>query len=234
MGAMLLAAPAVAEEAEEQEPSPVELTTDEERLAYAIGLNMSRTVLQIFGERRDEIESDVLVEAMRDGLLDRAPAMTEEEVRSTLQTWQQAEMQRQQEAQQEAAGGNLERSQEFLEANLSEEGIQVTDSGLQYRVIEEGAGESPGPDDHVQVHYEGRLINGNVFDSSFQRGQPATFPVGGVIPGWTEALQIMKPGAKYELFIPPNLAYGAQGAGGGTIPPNSALVFEVELLAVNP
>lgn len=233
MGAMLLAAPAVSEDAEDAEPSTVELTTEEERLAYAIGINMSRNIVQVFGERRDEIDFDMIEAAFQDGLRGRTPALTEDEVRMTLQAWQQGEMERQQSAHNEAAVNNLERSQEFLDANRSEEGIQETDSGLQYRVIEEGAGESPGPDDQVRVHYEGRLTNGTVFDSSFQRGQPATFPVGGVIPGWTEALQMMKPGAKYELFIPPALAYGEQGAG-DRIPPNSALVFEVELLEVNP
>jgi FKBP-type peptidyl-prolyl cis-trans isomerase FklB len=233
MMAMLTAAPALAEDADDAEPSTVELTTEAERLAYAIGINMSRNIVQIFGERRDEVDFDLIEAAFQDGLRGRIPALDEDEVRATLQAWQQGEMERQQSVQREAAVDNLERSQEFLEANLSEEGVQVTESGLQYRVTDAGEGESPGPTDQVRVHYEGRLINGTVFDSSIQRGQPIDFPVNGVIPGWTEALQMMKPGAKYELFIPPHLAYGEQGAG-GTIPPNAALIFEVELLAVNP
>jgi FKBP-type peptidyl-prolyl cis-trans isomerase FklB len=233
MTAMLIAAPAVTEEADDAEPSSVELTTEEERLAYAIGINMSRNIVQVFGDRRDEIDFDLIEAAFQDGLRGRIPALDEDEVRRTLQAWQQGEMERQQSVQREAAVDNLQRSQEFLEANQSAEGVQVSDSGLQYRVIEAGEGESPGSTDQVRVHYEGRLINGTVFDSSIQRGQPIDFPVNGVISGWTEALQMMKPGAKYELFIPPHLAYGEQGAG-GTIPPNAALIFEVELLAVNP
>ena len=233
MAALLVAAPVVAEEADDAEASTVEVTTDQERLAYAIGINMSRNIMQVFGERRDEVDFETIIAAFSDGLSERVPAMTDDEVRETLQAWQMGEMERQTGAQREEAMGNLERSNAWLEQNLGEEGVQVTASGLQYRVVEEGAGESPTMSDTVQVHYEGRLINGTVFDSSYQRGEPIAFPVDGVIPGWTEALQMMKPGAKYELFIPANLAYGEAGAG-GAIPPNSALIFEVELLAVNP
>lgn len=121
----------------------------------------------------------------------------------------------------------------YLSANREKPGVQVTESGLQYEVMSEGEGESPSADDMVLVHYEGRLIDGTVFDSSYQRGEPVAFGVGEVIPGWTEGLQLMRPGGKYRLTIPPELGYGARGAG-GVIPPNAVLVFEVELLAVAP
>ncbi len=121
----------------------------------------------------------------------------------------------------------------FLSANREKPGVQVTESGLQIEVMAEGEGESPTASDLVLVHYEGRLANGTVFDSSYQRGEPAAFGVGDVIPGWTEGLQMMKPGGKYRLTIPPELGYGARGAG-GVIPPNAVLVFDVELLAIAP
>lgn len=121
---------------------------------------------------------------------------------------------------------------DFLAENKTKDGIQVTDSGLQYRVIEEGEGDTPKPENQVTVHYTGKLIDGKVFDSSVQRGEPTQFGVTQVIPGWVEGLQLMKPGAKYEFFIPQELAYGEQGSQ-GAIPPFSALIFEVELIKVH-
>ena len=121
----------------------------------------------------------------------------------------------------------------FLEANKGKASVKTTESGLQYEVLAVGTGESPRADDTVLVHYEGRLADGTVFDSSIARGQPAAFGVGDVIPGWTEGLQLMKPGGKMRFTIPPELGYGASGAG-GVIPPNAVLVFDVELLAIAP
>ena len=126
---------------------------------------------------------------------------------------------------------NLAKGKAFLEANANEEGVQVTESGLQYKVIEEGTGDKPVATDTVKVHYCGTLIDGEKFDSSYDRGTPAQFPVNGVIQGWVEALQLMGEGAKWKLFIPPELAYGARGAG-GVIGPNAALIFDVELIAI--
>ncbi len=126
---------------------------------------------------------------------------------------------------------NLAKGEAFLKENASADGIQTTDSGLQYRVIEEGDGATPTASDSVQCHYEGNLIGGEIFDSSYKRGQPATFPVGGVIAGWTEALQMMKVGAKWEVFLPPSIAYGPRGAG-GAIGPNETLIFQIELLDI--
>jgi FKBP-type peptidyl-prolyl cis-trans isomerase FklB len=127
---------------------------------------------------------------------------------------------------------NLKEGQAFLEENGKREEVVVLPSGLQYKIIEEGVGASPGPADSVTVHYRGTLINGTEFDSSYRHGQPASFQVNGVIMGWYEALQLMKEGSKWELFIPPDLAYGREGAA-PAIGPNSTLIFEVELLAVN-
>ncbi len=126
---------------------------------------------------------------------------------------------------------NLEKGQAFLEENKNKEGVMTTETGLQYKIIEEGDGPSPKADDVVKVHYTGKLLNGEVFDSSVQRGEPVEFPVGGVIPGWTEALQLMKVGGKWELYIPAELAYGERGAG-QDIGPNETLIFEVELLEI--
>ena len=130
-----------------------------------------------------------------------------------------------------AATANLKKGQDFLAANGKKEGVTTTKSGLQYRVVKKGDGAKPGATDEVTVHYEGRLINGTVFDSSIKRGQPATFPVNGVIKGWTEALQLMSEGAEYELYIPAALAYGQRGAG-QDIGPNETLIFKVSLIKV--
>ena len=127
---------------------------------------------------------------------------------------------------------NLTLGREFLEENAKNDSVTQTESGLQYMVLKEGTGAKPGPTDEVTVHYTGRLINGTVFDSSVERGEPATFPLDKVIPGWTEGLQLMSEGAKYRLFIPSELAYGSKGAG-DQILPNSTLIFDVELIKVN-
>lgn len=151
-----------------------------------------------------------------------------------IQTYmQELEMRRFQE-QEEAAAENVEHGQAFLEQNLQNDDVFETESGLQYRVLEEGSGDSPTAEDRVQVHYEGRLLTDEVFDSSYERGQPATFPLGRVITGWTEGLQLMEEGAKYQFFIPSDLAYGNQPPQGSPIPPGAVLIFDVELLEVNP
>lgn len=134
----------------------------------------------------------------------------------------------------QAQGGGEENKKEgeaFLAKNKERKGVKTTASGLQYEVLQKGKGASPTPSDKVTVHYKGNLIDGSTFDSSYDRGQPATFSVGGVIKGWTEALQLMKIGAKWKLFIPPNLAYGERGR--PSIPPNATLIFEVELISIN-
>lgn len=152
--------------------------------------------------------------------------MTKEEIQQAMMKLQEAAMKKQQ----EAAEDNKKKGAEFLEKNKSAEGVKVTASGLQYKVEKEGEGKTPSKTDTVKAHYKGTLIDGTQFDSSYDRGQPAEFPVQGVIPGWSEALQMMKVGSKYKLFIPPELAYGASGRPG--IPANSVLVFEVELVDI--
>jgi FKBP-type peptidyl-prolyl cis-trans isomerase len=130
------------------------------------------------------------------------------------------------------ADKNQREATAFLQGNATKEGIVTTPSGLQYQIITPGTGPSPTAQDRVEVHYTGQFLNGRVFDSSLKRGRPAIFPLNGVIPGWTEGIQYMKVGAKYRFFIPPALGYGEQGAGQGMIPPNAALIFDVELLAI--
>ncbi len=134
------------------------------------------------------------------------------------------------------AAANLKAGQDFLAANAKVEGVRVTASGLQYKVIRSGPADGlrPKPSDEVKVHYEGKLISGEVFDSSFARGAPAAFPLEGLIPGWVEALQLMRPGDEWMLYVPAKLAYGSEDKGGGTIPGNSVLIFRIQLIAVLP
>lgn len=155
-------------------------------------------------------------------------------MQTLIQTYlQEMEMKRLEEQEAEASE-HIERGQAFLEENLQNEDVYETESGLQYRVLEEGNGESPTATDMVRVHYEGRLLSDEVFDSSYERGQPATFPLNRVIEGWTEGLQLMQEGAKYRFFIPSDLAYGTTPPQGSPIPPGAVLIFDVELLEVNP
>jgi FKBP-type peptidyl-prolyl cis-trans isomerase FklB len=156
--------------------------------------------------------------------------MTSEEIRATITSLQQRLMAAQQKGLKEQAAKNLSQSKTFLAENGKKEGIKTLPSGLEYKVVTEGSGKMPKETDTVIVHYKGTLIDGTEFDSSYKRNQPATFQVKGVIKGWTEALQLMKAGSKWQLFIPPDLGYGERGA--GPVPPNSALIFEVELLSI--
>ena len=153
--------------------------------------------------------------------------MSEQEVRDTMMAFEKDMQQKQT----DTAQKNGAEAEKFLAANKTKEGVKATESGLQYKVLKEGSGAQPKSSDTVTVNYRGTLMDGTEFDSSYKRGQPATFPVSGVIKGWTEALQLMKVGSKYQLFIPASLAYGEQGRPG--IPPNSLLIFEVELMNVN-
>ena len=149
-----------------------------------------------------------------------------------MQGFQQAQAARQQEEAQKSGEANKAVGEAFLAENRTKEGVITTDSGLQYKIMTEGAGAKPAVTDTVEVHYAGTLIDGTEFDSSYRRGSTASFPVNGVIAGWTEALQLMPAGSKWQLFIPSDLAYGARGTGGGPIGPNATLIFEVELLAI--
>jgi len=188
---------------------------------YAIGFNIGSQVAR----QGLQVDQDRLVEGLKAALAGEQPEMDPQQMRAVLQMLQQRAMQQQ--AQANAATGDA-----FLEQNAAKQGVKTTDSGLQYKVMEQGQGESPEASDTVTVHYEGKLTDGTVFDSSYQRGEPATFPLNGVIKGWTEGLQLMKPGAKYQFVIPADLGYGQRGTPGGPIPPNATLVFDVELISV--
>jgi len=205
----------------------VDLESEEARLGYALGMQVGQSIKRL----DTEVDLDALNQAIRDTMNDQEPQLSAEESREVLMSLRQQVQQQQQAVQAEAAGDNMAASQAFLEENQAKEGVETTESGLQYKVVEQGDGPMPGVNDEVTVHYRGTLIDGTQFDSSYDRGEPATFSVGAVIPGWTEALQLMPVGSKYELYIPPGLAYGERGAG-GRIGPNEALIFEVELLEI--
>jgi len=198
----------------------------DQRTSYALGFNIGTNL-----EPDDlTLDADLVLRGFRDGL-ERDGALSSDEVDELLGELG-AKMQAHKDRQrQEARAENTALGAEYLAAKAEEEGVVQTDSGLLYRELRSGSGDSPTVDQTVTVHYRGSLIDGTVFDSSYDRGQPASFPVGRVIAGWTEAMQLMKPGAKWELFIPSDLGYGANGAG-TDIPPGATLVFEVELLEV--
>ena len=207
--------------------SELKLDTPKNRISYTIGVNIG----QDFKTQKMDVDPDVLLMGLKDTLSGKELQLTEEEMVQEIQNFQQ-EMQTKMVAEMEAqATTNKAAGEAFLAENVNQEGVVVTESGLQYKILEPGEGDSPGPADVATVHYRGTLIDGTQFDSSYDRGQPATFPVGGVIAGWTEALQLMKPGAKWQLFIPAELAYGERGAG-QDIGPNSTLLFDVELISV--
>ncbi len=203
-----------------------ELKTQKEKVSYAIGIDMGNSL------KRNSIDVDVemLVKGMRDSLSGGKALMTDQEVRETLIAFQKEFQAKQQEKMKALAEKNKKEGDAFLAENKKKEGVKTLPSGLQYKVISEGKGVSPKETDTVTVHYRGTLIDGTEFDSSYKRNEPATFPVNGVIKGWTEALQLMKEGAKWKLFIPANLAYGESGRPG--IPPNAVLIFDVELIKI--
>ena len=204
-----------------------ELKTDTEKFSYAIGMDIGRSLKRL----DTEIDVSALRQGAQDVLDDKETLLTQEQVVEVMTSFSQKIQQEQEEKQKASAGTNLDAANKFFTENGKKEGVKTTKSGLQYEVITEGKGDKPKPSDRVSVHYTGTLLDGTVFDSSVERGEPATFPLNAVIPGWTEGLQLMPVGSKYKLYIPPELGYGEKGAG-PKIGPNSALVFEVELLKV--
>ena len=204
-----------------------ELTDQKDRESYSLGYQFGKN-MKFQGV---DIDLDVYTSGVRDAVDGKAPRMTPEEIRSAISGLQRRLKVAQQEALKKEGEKNLAQGKAFLAENGKKDGVKTLSSGLQYTVLTEGSGKSPQKTDTVTVHYRGTLIDGSEFDSSISRGQPATFKVGGVIPGWTEALQLMKMGAKWQLFIPPGLAYGERGSP-PRIPPNSTLIFEVELISV--
>ena len=194
-----------------------------EKMSYIIGMDIGNNLKK----QGIDIETNILINGIKDAFASAKSLLSEQEIRETLATFQK-EMQAKQE---EIGKKNKKEGEAFLAENKKKEGVKTLPSGLQYKVINAGTGKKPKLTDTVTAHYRGTLIDGAEFDSSYKRGQPASFSVSGVIPGWTEALQLMEEGTKWELFIPTSLAYGERGAG-AMIGPNATLIFEVELISI--
>jgi FKBP-type peptidyl-prolyl cis-trans isomerase FklB len=207
------------------------LETQKDKVSYIIGQNIGRSFKQQNLDS-DVIDLDKLRAGIQDVLTGADAKITEEEMAAIMTAFQQDMMARTDSMNRAKGDNNKKAGEEFLAKNAGEEGVTVLPSGLQYKVIEAGSGKKPGLTSMVSVNYRGTLIDGTEFDSSYKRGQPATFPVNGVISGWTEALQLMPAGSKWMLYVPSALAYGDQAAG-PEIGPNSTLIFEVELISVN-
>ena len=207
---------------------PVKPTTENDKISYSVGYRLGGD----FKRQNIEINPDMLIQGMKDAAGEGEPVMTEQEMMNVMTTMANRVKAEQMEKQKQQGADNLKAGEAFLAENAGKEGVTTLPSGLQYKVITSGAGKSPQKSDKVTVNYRGTLIDGTEFDSSYSRGKPATFGVGQVIPGWTEALQLMKEGDKWEIYLPAKLAYGERGAG-SKIGPHSALVFEVELISVN-
>jgi FKBP-type peptidyl-prolyl cis-trans isomerase FklB len=201
-----------------------QLADEKSRVSYAIGMMLGHN----WQQQGLEVDPDIFARAVKDIQAGGKTLLTEQEMHETLVNFQKEFAAKQQKRRAELADKDKQEGEAFLAANKEKPGVQTLPDGLQYLVITNGTGPVPGPNDTVTVNYRGTLINGTEFDSSYKRGQPAQFPVGGVIHGWTEALEKMPVGSKWKLFIPAGLAYGEQGNRG--IPPNSTLIFEVELL----
>jgi FKBP-type peptidyl-prolyl cis-trans isomerase FklB len=215
----------VADQRPENRQAP-ELVEDKQKLGYSVGY-------QVGGDFRRQgfsINPEMVIQGVLDALAGSEALMTAEEMRLSLAELQKKAVAAQQKRQEELAQENLEKGKAFLAENAEREGVIKLPSGLQYRIITEGSGRTPEATDTVTVHYRGTLIDGSEFDSSYSRGEPASFQADAVIAGWKEALQLMRQGAKWQLFVPPELGYGA--AGTGPIGPNSTLIFEVELISI--
>ncbi|GGK70351.1 FKBP-type peptidyl-prolyl cis-trans isomerase [Rufibacter glacialis] len=206
----------------------MELKDLSQRISYIIGRDMAAN----FAKQGIEVEPEALLFGLKEAIGGAPSKLSQEEVQQAMMQLQM-QMQEKQQATAGASGEqNKKEGEAFLQANKGKEGVQSLPSGLQYQVLESGSGKTPTRNSNVTTHYHGTLIDGTVFDSSYERGEPASFPVNGVIAGWTEALQLMKEGDKWRLFIPSNLAYGSRGAG-ADIGPNATLIFDVELITVN-
>jgi FKBP-type peptidyl-prolyl cis-trans isomerase FklB len=207
--------------------APLVLKTQKDKVSYAIGLNIGKS----FRKDSVDVNSAIFARGVKDAITGAKPLLTDEELKAVL-TELQAELKKRQDDVTRVAGEtNQKAGDAFLAENKTKEGVVALPSGLQYKIIIAGTGPKPAETDSVVCNYRGTLLDGTEFDSSYKRGQPATFPVNGVIKGWTEALQLMPVGSKWQLFVPPGLAYGARGAG-GELGPNATLVFEVELISI--
>src|SRR5437868_8342506 len=218
VSASLLALPVVG-----QEKSP-QLKDQKDKVSYSIGMNIGFNL----SKQKVDINPDILAAGIKDAMAGK-PQLTSDQVKDVMAQFEKDMEQKQK----QAAEKNKTDGTKFLEENKKKEGVKTTASGLEYKALKEGTGAQPKATDTVTVNYRGTLMDGTEFDSSYKRGQPATFPLNGVIKGWTEALQLMKAGSKYQLFVPANLAYGERAVG-PDISPNSTLIFEVELTGVKP
>jgi len=207
-------------------PQAAALKTEMDKVSYIIGTQIARN----FKSQDIEVNLDMLLLGLKDGLAGKELLLTQDEIQQIYSNFQQQMMAKMTAKRTKEAAENIAKGKAFLEQNKAKEGVKVLPSGLQYKVITEGTGKTPTADDTVKTHYQGTLLDGTEFDSSYKRNQPAEFPVKGVIKGWTEALQLMKEGAKWELYIPADLAYGERGRPG--IPPNAVLIFQIELLEI--
>ena len=207
--------------------APLALKTQKDKFSYALGMKMGANLQR----QSVPVDATILARGLKDGLAGGKTLLTDAEAQAAITAVQDEMRKQQQEKMKQAGEVNKKEGTDFLAANKGKDGVVTQPSGLQYKILTEGKGPKPTASDSVVCNYRGTLINGTEFDSSYKRGQPATFPVGGVIKGWTEALQLMPVGSKWQLFIPPDLAYGERGAG-ADIGPDSTLIFEVELLSI--
>ena len=207
------------------------LKTRKEKFSYALGMNIGNGLGANLKKQSVEVDANLVAQGLKDSMGDGKTRLTEDEAKAVLTEVQNEVRQQQQGKAKEAADKNKTEGETFLTTNKSKDGVVTLPSGLQYKILTEGTGAKPTAADTVVCNYRGTLLDGTEFDSSYKRGQPATFPVGGVIKGWTEALQLMPTGSKWQLFIPANLAYGEKGAG-GDIGPGATLIFEVELISI--
>ena len=208
-------------------PQVLTLKTQKDKISYAIGMNIGQSM------KKDSLDLDpaIVSRGLNDALTGAKPLMTDEEAKTVMTEFRSEMMKKQQSAAQQAGDSNKQAGQQFLATNKTKEGVVTLPSGLQYKVLKDGTGPKPTASDTVVTNYRGTLIDGTEFDSSYKRGEPATFPVGQVIKGWIEALQLMPVGSKWQLFIPSDLAYGERSPG-GEIGPNSTLIFDIELLSI--
>jgi FKBP-type peptidyl-prolyl cis-trans isomerase FklB len=220
LGVILMAGTGIAEK-------DIVLKSEKDKRSYAIGMDIGKNLKK----QPLAIDPDILTRGIRDSLTNSKTLMNEQEYSEALNALKQEMSQKKKVQMKEAGEKNKKEGEAFLAQNRKKDAIVTLPSGLQYKVIKKGAGKIPKSTDVVTVNYKGTLINGTEFDSSYRRGKPASFRVTGVIRGWTEALQLMKEGATWQLFIPPGLAYGERGAG-GSIGPNETLIFEVELISI--
>lgn len=212
--------------------APAALTTTKDKFSYAIGMQVGTGLGGNLRKQSVDFDPNLLVQGLKDSLAGGKTRLTQEEAQAVLTQVQADVRKKQQESMQVEGAANKKEGDGFLAANKSKEGVVTLPSGLQYKILTAGTGAKPTTADTVVCNYRGTLINGTEFDSSYKRGQPATFPVTGVIKGWTEALQLMPVGSKWQLFIPSDLAYGDRGAANGGIGPDATLIFEVELLSI--